>query len=235
VLAALRARLGRTEQPGPGRQAIPLCEAVDTALPGGGLARAALHEVLAAAGSPDAAAGFCALLLARSGGTVLWIGRGGAKAPAPGGLARFGLSPAALVLLRAPALLDALWAMEEALRCPAVTGALLELPEETAPDPDATRRLQLAAEAGGAAGLLLRPDAAEPLPGAAPPTRWRVEGLAGSGGATLGDPRWQLELLRGGRHRRGNAWPVVWRASLDRLEVEESERALPSRTHPAGG
>ncbi|MFC7543854.1 hypothetical protein ACFQU2_36540 [Siccirubricoccus deserti] len=35
--------------------------------------------------------------------------------------------PASLVIVRAERWPDALWAMEEALRCPAVTGALLAL------------------------------------------------------------------------------------------------------------
>ena len=73
----------------------------------------------------------------------------------PPGLARFGLSPADLVLVQAPRRQDALWAMEESLRCPGVAGALLAI---EGLDLTAARRLQLAAEAGGAIGLLLRPD-----------------------------------------------------------------------------
>ena len=75
VLAALRARVARLE--GAGRAphaagAIPVCEGVP--LPGGGLARAAVHEVLAT--SPGCGAAFCAVLLARTGGTVVWIAAG---------------------------------------------------------------------------------------------------------------------------------------------------------------
>ena len=96
--------------------------------------------------------------------------------------------------------------MEEALRCTAVTGALLALGDtsdhgETRLDLTATRRLQLAAEAGGGLGLLLGPDAPGPEHTAAA-TRWRVGSLHAAGdGYGLDDPRWQLELLRarGGR------------------------------------
>ena len=102
---------------------------------------------------------------------VLWI------APEPDawppGLARFGLSPADLVLVQAPRPVDGLWAMEEALRCPGVSGALLVL---RALDLTAARRLQLAAEAGGAVGLLVRPDEEEAGASAAL-TRWRVGAL----------------------------------------------------------
>src|SRR5687767_15209543 len=122
MLAALRARVARLERAGAdgalarrgSAAAVPLCDAIGAALPGGGLARAAVHEVLAA--DPGAAAGFCGLLLARARGTVLWIA---AEPDAwPPGLARFGLSPADLVLVQAPRRQDALWAMEESLRCP---------------------------------------------------------------------------------------------------------------------
>lgn len=225
LLSALRARIARLDRSGGAASAaeaggsggIPLCEAIDAALPGGGgLSRAAVHEVLAA--EPGAAAGFCALLLARAGGTVLWIA---AEPDAwPPGLARFGLSPADLVLVRAPRPVDGLWAMEEALRCSGVSGALLVL---RTLDLTAARRLQLAAEAGGAVGLLLRPDDEEEAGGAsAALTRWRVGALPGTGSAAhdLGDPRWRLDLLRC-RGGRPASWQVVWRGAAERLELDE--------------
>jgi protein ImuA len=177
-----------------------------------------MHEVLAA--DPGAAAGFCALVLARANGAVLWI------APEPDawppGLARFGLSPAELVLVQTPRRQDALWAMEEALRCPGVAGALLVL---DGIDLTAARRLQLAAEAGGALGLLLRPDGAEDGASAAL-TRWRVAALSGTAQGTgsahdLGDPRWQLDLLRC-RGGRPQSWQVTWRGAAERLDLDEA-------------
>lgn len=219
LLSALRARIARLERAGAaealagrGEDAVPLCPAMDAALPWGGLPRAALHEILAA--EPGAAAGFAALVLARAGGTVLWI------APEPDawppGLARFGLSPAQLVLVRAAREQDALWAMEETLRCPAVGAALLVA---GALDLTAARRLQLAAEAGGVLGLLLRPDADNAAPTAAL-TRWRIGAVTSDSGSphALGDPAWSLDLLRcrGGR-------PASWRATWhgDRLVTGE--------------
>ncbi len=219
LLAALRARIARLDRGGGAAgagDAVPLCPAIDRHLPGGaGLPRAAVHEVLAA--DPGAAAGFCALLLARAAGTVLWI------APEPDawppGLARFGLSPADLVLVQARRPVDGLWAMEESLRCPGIAGALLAL---DALDMTAARRLQLAAEAGGALGLLLRPEAGDTATGAtAALTRWRVAALPGTSGSThdLGDPRWRLDLLRA-RGSRPGTWTVVWREAADRLDLD---------------
>jgi protein ImuA len=227
LLAALRARIARLDRSGTRAEgdSVPLCAAIDQHLPSGGLARAAVHEVLAA--DPGAAAGFCALALARASGSgngaangaVMWI------APEPDawppGLVRFGLSPADLVLVQAPRRQDALWAMEECLRCPGVAGALLAV---DGLDLTAARRLQLAAEAGGAIGLLLRPDGEEEEGATAALTRWRVGALAGTGGAhDLGDPRWRLDLLRcrGGRPQR---WDVTWRPAAERLDLDTAER-----------
>jgi protein ImuA len=233
LLAALRARIGRLERAGAatalarsGAGVVGLSEAIDAHLPGGGLARAGLHEVLAA--EPGAAAGFCAVILGRTNGPVLWIGRD--PEAWPPGLARYGLSPAELVMVRAPRAADGLWAMEEALRCPAVGGALLDLTEL---DLTAARRLQLAAETGGALGLLLRPDAEDAGPSAAL-TRWRINALPGSGGTAhqLGDPRWQLDLLR----CRGSSprnWTVTWRTTTDRLDTDGDIMPTPARRRRA--
>ncbi len=228
LLAALRARVARAGPAGGGSPRseagfVPLAEGIDAALPGGGLARAGLHEVLA--GDPGAASGFCALVLGRTAGPVLWIGPD--PEAWPPGLARFGLSPAQLVTVRAGQR-DALWAMEEALRCPAIGGALLMLHDI---DPPAARRLQLAAETGGALGLLLRPDGDAPAVSAAL-TSWRITAQPGAGGAApaLGDPHWGLELLRcrGGAAR---SFTTVWRASLDRLDLDGAadEATAPAR------
>jgi protein ImuA len=218
LLSALRARTARLE--GAGRAAdageVPLAPGLPV------LARAALHEVVAE--SPGCGAGFCAVLLGRAGGTVLWIGDGGLLAWPPG-LAGHGLSPAQLVLVRAEGVADALWAMEEALRCPAVSGVLLSLPAEASLDLTVTRRLHLAAGAGGALGLLLRCDEGEAAgasrhgAGTAAETRWRVAPLGAARG--LADPRWEIELLRARGGRPAGPWAVTWRAAAGELELDE--------------
>lgn len=137
-----------------------------------------------------------------------------------------------MILVRAERWPDALWAMEEALRCPAVTGAVLALAWEANRqagddrlDLTATRRLQLAAETSGSLGLLLRPDTADPAPTAAV-TRWRVGPLpTAQAGTGLDDPRWQLELLRARGGKPGGPWAVTWRAAEGRLDLEREETA----------
>ena len=208
LLRKLRARIRRIEGHAPqgshstGDDApgvMPLGAAdIDGALPWGGLPRAAVHEVL----GNTAAAGFCIALAARlagATGSVLWCRRG--HDPYGPGLALFGLDPRRLIVARGRGGKDVLWAMEEGLR----SGALaVVLGETRGLAPIARRRLQLAAETGGATGLLLLPGSAKTPPGAAL-ARWRI---AAAPGTTVG-PRWRVEL----EHCRGGmpaAWLVEW-------------------------
>ncbi len=219
LLASLRARLARGSAAQGTRPRISLCPEIDATLPEGGLPGACLHEILAA--EPGAATGFATLLLARAqalnpSGSVLWISQD--PDAYPQGLARLGLAPQHLVLVRAPRAQDALWATEEAARCPAVAATLLHSPLREGPDMTACRRLQLAAETGGGLTVLLGPDTDTPAPSPAR-SRWRVR--AAAEGAGHGQPAWELELLlhRGGVPRR---WNCTWNPVQDRLSVLES-------------
>ena len=96
--------------------------------------------------------------------------------------------------------------MEEGLRCPSLGAVLGEVSDLT---PASSRRLQLAAETGGVAGLAVT-SGRTVTSGAT--TRWRV-GAAPStptpwGG--LGPPTWTvaLERCRGGLPR---SWTLAWR------------------------
>ena len=126
------------------------------------------------------------------------------------GLDLFGLSMDRLLILKVVHPRDALWAFEEALKCPALAATLMELPGAGASaDLTATRRLTLAAEAGGGLGLLLRHQP-YPLPSAAS-TRWQVAAAISRsdrfGG--LGRTRFDLSLVRNRRGRCGR-WTLCW-------------------------
>lgn len=227
--ACIRRLGGSRQQEGPPEdsfRSLPLSmgvEALDDALPWGGLPRAGLHEIIAA-DSGVAAGGFCAALLARlieadgSGSgetgmpnqgmsnqgasnqsTALWCRRGrGLYGP---GMAPFGLDPERLIIVHARTDTDLFWAMEEALRSGALVGVLGEI---GAAHPTALRRLQLAAESHETMALLLRSRGT--VERSAPTmTRWRVGAMPGVPAAAdavaLGAPRdvrpcWQVELLR---------------------------------------
>lgn len=217
ALESLRECIRRIEQPAPPGTArpgpLPIDGGpIDAALPWGGLPRAALHAVRGA-DDGGAAAGFCAALLGRltaDGGGAVWCGRDtGLYGP---GLAAFGLDPARLVVVRARDATEVLWVMEEALRgC----GVVAVLGETAAVTPTAARRLQLAAETGGAAALLLAGGNAAGADVRSARTRWRVAGAPGAavdGLPGLGPPRWKVDLerCRGGAFGASRSWLVEW-------------------------
>lgn len=188
----------------------------------GGLAPAALHEVtpgsMADLGS---ALGFTLALAARArshgkktGKSVLWIATDFAALEAGDiyglGCDLFGLSARELVIVKVARATDALWAMEEALKCRALSAAVAELPND-APMADltATRRLTLAARDGGAFGFLLRHRASALTSSAE--TRWRVAAAPALpdrfGG--LGHTTFSLTLHKNRRGPTGR-WPIAW-------------------------
>jgi protein ImuA len=179
---------------------------LDAAL-GGGLPTGCLQEVIG--GADGAAAGFCAFLLGRladADRSVLWgwVGEGDLYPP---GLATFGLDPARVVLLAALGPADLLWAMEEGLRCSALAGVVMEVDRL---DLVASRRLQLAAAAGGVTGFLLSRGRRPPAAVSAAALRWRVAGLPGN--------RWRV-LLERRRAGRPGAWILEREDETDRLFV----------------
>ena len=207
ALQALRVRVAEMETPGRrGFGVLPFgLASLDQRLPGGGLARGALHEVAGAgpeAGDGAAATLFAAGVLARTEGAVLWcVKRRDLFAPA---LAQAGLTPERVIFVEAGDEAGVLAAFEEALRHPGLGGAAAELSDLGM---TASRRLHLAAESTGALGLIVRRwrrsrPAAMETPNAAA-TRWRIAPLPavplqvdGRLIAGLGRPHWRLDLTR---------------------------------------
>ena len=186
---------------------------IDAAL-GGGLARAALHELSAPALHLGAAAGFAltlAALASEQGKQTLWIATdfgmletGALYGP---GLDQIGLDTDKLLNVRVARPIDALFAAEEALKCRALSSVVAELNGEV--DLTATRRLSLAARESGALGLLLRHKVSDASSAAF--TRWQVAAAPSVpdefGG--LGPTAFHLSLAR---NRRGpcGAWTLTW-------------------------
>ena len=208
-LPELRERVRRIERPtATARGVLPFGLAgIDRALPDGGLAQGALHEILGAGGDEEdgaLAAAFAAGILGRltvSGdGMVLWcLPRPDLYGP---GLAAHGLDPGRVVLVSTPRDTEILWAMEEGLRAPGIVAVVGEVGTLIA---TASRRLQLAAERSGITAFLLRRwrdggQAAREraLPNAAV-TRWRITTMHSiplRSEPGVGRLRWRVELLR---------------------------------------
>jgi protein ImuA len=198
VLDHLRARIAQIEGVGVRRAHIPFgVEAIDGALPGGGLAAGTLHEV---AGSPaladDAAATvFIAGILARVDGPVLWCLRWrDLFAPA---LSQAGLGSERIIFVEAGSDTNVLIAMEECVRHAGLAGVVGELGNLSL---TASRRLQLAAEQSGVPAFAFR--RALPLDteqgGSVATTRWRVRAAPSEslGIPSLGRARWSVALTR---------------------------------------
>ncbi len=184
----------------------------------GGLAPANLHEI-APAGMRDfgAAMGFAFALAARASGgnrNTLWIQTDFAAVESGNiyglGCDLFGLPARQLLLLKVSRPLDALWAMEEALKCRALASVIAELPNDgPIADLTATRRLTLAARESGGFGFLFR-HRPSPLTSSAE-TRWEIAAAPSHpdqfGG--LGRTAFALSLTKNRRGPTGR-WPVAW-------------------------
>jgi protein ImuA len=217
ALPALRRTLTPWLHPG-GERRQPLgVAAIDDAL-GGGLLLGAVHELRPS--SPrdhGAATGFAGALAARvnkNGKRLLWIQHDFAAVEAGGlygaALDAFGIPLSFLLIVRVARVIDALWAMEEALKCRAIGAVVADLADEgSALDLTATRRLSLAAREGEALGLLLRHRCAPSASAVA--TRWEIASVPGErdrfGG--LGHTTFALSLLR---NRCGpcGGWIISW-------------------------
>lgn len=163
-----------------------------------------MHE----ATGPSAIA-FAALIAGRMAGPVLWARPAWeAATPNPDGLAGF-FDPSRLVFAHCPRPLDILWTAEEALRSGAAQLVVAEVAEPPALTP--LRRLQLAAEAGGAdarrppLGLILPPRQGS---ASAIESRWRC---SPSPAWAQGQPaRWRFERIYG-----KSGPPLVWETGAD--------------------
>ena len=172
-------------------------------------------------------AGWCGFLLAQrqsASGPVLWVQEQIAILES-GRIFPPGLGVADLIHVEARDARAALWAMEEGLRCPALSLVIGEIwGNPAALDFTATRRLAVAAERSGVAGCLIRLSGHPNLSGAR--QRWRL--ASGPSAANPLDPKapgapaWDAELFRA----RGRP-PGRWRIGGDPAQHPDPVRRFP--------
>lgn len=139
---------------------------LDRELPGGGWPGGGITEIL----SECAGIGELSLLLpalaglSAEGRGLVWVAP--PFVPYAPALAGAGVAPEHCLVVSPESDQDGLWVAEQALRSGAC-GAVLAWPERNV-DYRSLRRLQLAAEEGGASGFLFRPESAARLPSPAP-------------------------------------------------------------------
>jgi len=229
---------------------LPLTRVLDKAL-GGGLSADGLHEIVPASALDGwAATGFALALaarfLCRRAGAALMMAEdfalremGALYGP---GLADFGLDLTRLVFVRAPDAPALFQAMEDALKSGAPAVVVGEAWRLDSYDLALSRRLVLAARAGGVAALLLAsgvPGAAEKLSSAAE-TRFEIAAApsarlasAGGGRALPGPPAFAARLVKA-RLTAGRGPPALdptrifrltWRS--EELSFDEPALSLP--------
>lgn len=187
---------------------------------GGGLARAALHEIFAqtSADAPSlrgVAAGFALRAAGTGRRPVAWIGHDLMAAETgtldAAGLAQFGLDPASVLLVQARDPASVLRSAFEAAQCTALGAVIAECwGAAKVLDLTATRRLTLAAQRCGVTIVLARAGACPSS--SAVETRWGVRARPSRplAAGSPGYPAFDLSLLRHRRGIDGKTWCVEW-------------------------
>lgn len=183
---------------------------MEAAFPNGCFPRAAVHEFLS--DTPEeasATSGFLAGMIGQlmpENGICLWLGL--KRQVFPPALSAFGVSPDRVLFIDLTKDADLLWAVEEALKCAAVSVVVGELRELGMTE---SRRLQLAVERSRVTGLLHR-HRPKSLHALACASRWRISPLPSEpedGLPGVGFPRWQVDLLKV-RNGEPGSWQLEW-------------------------
>jgi protein ImuA len=171
----------------------------------------AVHEFLSAKPEDVAAtSGFITGLMSSlmgNNGTALWISS--MRTLFPPALKSFGIEPDRVIFIDLQNARQVSWAMEEALKCCALTVVVGELNEV---DFTTSRRLQLAVEQSQVTGFILR-NRYRTVQTTACVSRWKITSIASERIDDLpgiGFPTWRVELLRV-RNGKPGVWETTWK------------------------
>lgn len=181
---------------------------------------AVLSEVFATSATDASAMGFVLSRLPKGRAPVLWIQDHVSRKEA-GQPYLPGLPQRRLVHLRLSRPLDVLWAMEEGLRCKALSAVIGEIwGDPPALSFTATKRLAMRAEAAGLPCWIIRRGGHANLSAAR--NRFRVTALPARpdphDAQAPGDPRWQVELFRS-RTAQPGTWIARYDRATDRVDL----------------
>jgi protein ImuA len=157
-------------------------------------------------------------ILMKCGGACIWIST--SRKLFPSSLKNFNVEPDRIIFIDVTREKDALWVMEEALKCEGLAAVVAEIKEITFAQ---SRRLQLAVESSKVTGFILRNDLHKPGTNTCV-ARWQISPLPSTVEDALpgiGFPCWQVDLLR---VRNGNpgTWKLEW-IDGSFVPVEEKE------------
>lgn len=196
---------------------------VRTAFPNSSFPLGCVHEFLS--GNPENGAstgGFVSALLTslmNNNGSVLWISS--SRKIFPPALKSFGIEPDRVIFVDLLKEKDVVWAMDEALKCAALTAVVGEVKDI---DFTVSRRLQLAVEKSKVTGFVIRNNKSQPGTTACV-SRWKITQLPSEdidGLPGIGFPKWRVELLRV-RNGKPGAWDVCWKENAFHFFMESKE------------
>lgn len=184
----------------------------------------AMHEFISNSSEEAACTnGFMSMLLGKlmQQGSILWVSikpRGGVYPPF---LVPFGVAPERVLFVDTWKPKVALWVVEEALKCGALTAVVAEINELNFDD---SRRLQLAVERSRVTGFIHRfnPKSKNPV---ACVSRWKISPLSSDvikDKPGVGFPKWNVQLAKVKNGQPGE-WQVKW--SSEGLEYLKSAGA----------
>lgn len=181
------------------------------AFPGHIFPKGAVHEFISYEPAESAStSGFISAIAGKfmkEGSLCLWIGN--ERSIFPCGLQHFGIEPDRIVFINAPKPKEALWIIEEALKCEALTAVVGQIKELSFTD---SRRLQLAVERSGVSCFIHRhqPRVENAV---ACTTKWKITPLASTIEGDLpglGYASWDVQLLKV-RNGKPDSWKVSWK------------------------
>lgn len=183
---------------------------LEAAFPNRTFPTGAVHEYISQS-AEDAAAtnGFIAGLLGRlmqHEGACVWISD--KRTIFPPALKIFGIEPERIIFVDLARHKDVLWAVEEALKCEALSAVVGELSELSFTE---SRRLQLAVEHSKVTGFIHRINPRSENTTACV-TRWKIKPLVSEAIDSLpgvGYPRWNVHLQKV-RNGKPGTWQIEW-------------------------
>ncbi|MBX2905774.1 MAG: Error-prone repair protein ImuA [Taibaiella sp.] len=184
---------------------------VEKAFPENTFPLSAVHEFISDSKENAAATnGFMAGLLGQliNKGTAVWVSN--KRTIFPPALRNYGIDPERIIFIDLWKQKDVLWAVEEALKCDAVSAVIGELSELSFTE---SRRLQLAVEQSKVTGFIHRYDPRSENVTACV-SRWKISPQPSIMNGSLpgvGFSRWNVQLVKV-RNGRPGTWQVEWTA-----------------------
>jgi len=181
------------------------------AFPNASFPLGAIHEFICT-GAEDASAtsAFIAGIVSaimKQAGTSLWISS--SQTIFPPALQLFGIDPCKIIFVDIVREKERIWAIEEALKCPAIAAVIGDIQEISF---TASRRFQLAVEQSHVTGFVLRRNPKNMA--TACMARWQVASLPSACADQLpgvGAPRWHVQLQKV-RNGKPGKWSLEWNA-----------------------